>query len=224
MAKSPLSRSGVYAIKCVDGRCYVGGTVNVRRRWKDHRGKLRLGRHGCSPLQCAYDELGEGSFSYDVLEFVDPAGLLEAEQRWMDQLQAVERGFNRAPQAGSNKGYRHTDEAKQKMSVAMLGRAPSSATRKLIGAASRGRRHTPEAKTKMALVQIGRRATESAKASLSAAKRGSRNESAKLTEAMVIDLRRRAAAGESRARLCAEFGISEASASMIINRRRWKHI
>lgn len=54
--------------------------------------------------------------------------------------------------------------------------------------------------------------------------RGMRNPNSRLTVAEVKEIRRRAGQGETGKGLAAEFGITQAHASHIINRRKWAHV
>lgn len=111
------------------------------RRWRLHRWKLRVGKHRNRGLQQAWFELGEAAFDLVVVETVLAGDLFEAEQRAMDRLGAVSRGFNVAPLAGSSRGVVPSKEARANMSEAQKGRAFSPAHRALISAAKRGEGH-----------------------------------------------------------------------------------
>jgi group I intron endonuclease len=82
--------AGVYQIRCKrNGKIYVGSAVNLRARWDNHRRDLRRGSH-CNPyMQNAWKLYGEMNFELLVLEYVDAAGLLEAEQRWIEQTGCI---------------------------------------------------------------------------------------------------------------------------------------
>lgn len=117
MAKKSISERGVYAIECLDGRSYIGGSECVSHRWGQHRSALRLGKSKNRPMQEAYNRLGPGAFSFRLLESVSAGGdLFEAEQRWMDATQG--RLFNSAPRAGSVKGLIHSVESRARQSLA----------------------------------------------------------------------------------------------------------
>ena len=66
-----LSTSGIYCIKnLVTGACYIGSTVDIRRRWVEHRNDLVKNAH-CNPyLQSSYNFHGK-TFTFEVLEFVE---------------------------------------------------------------------------------------------------------------------------------------------------------
>lgn len=122
MANRTIPHRAVYAITCVDGRAYVGGTEAVSRRWGKHLSQLRGGKHHSRPLQEAWTSLGPGAFSFSILEEV-PLGkdLHEAEQRHIDRLDAAGTGFNRCPNANSRVGLKYTDASRARMSAAQRG-------------------------------------------------------------------------------------------------------
>jgi len=94
--------SGVYQIRCKpNGKIYVGSAVNLRARWDTHRRDLRRGLHHNPYLQNAWDRYRESAFEFLVLEYVDVACLLHAEQVWIDRTGCINRpfGYNIKPEA-----------------------------------------------------------------------------------------------------------------------------
>lgn len=122
MAKTTISKRGVYAIECVDGRAYVGGAAYIIGRWCAHRLELRRGTHRNHPLQQAWTEMGSDAFTFRVLERV-PVGcdLRAAEQRWIDKMLPEGGLFNLYLTAGSPKGTVHTPEMRAKNSLSQIG-------------------------------------------------------------------------------------------------------
>jgi group I intron endonuclease len=96
--------SGVYQIRCIStGKIYIGSAVNLPARWGQHQSSLRQGKHKNIYLQNAWDRYSEADFEFSVLEYVDRASLLIAEQRWIDTSGCTDRsiGFNLYKIAGS---------------------------------------------------------------------------------------------------------------------------
>lgn len=120
MANQSIPQRGVYAIECVDGRRYIGGSVNIPHRWASHRFDLKRGGHRNSRLQSAWDDLGEASFSFVVLEIVASGDLREAEQRWLDALGEA-RVFNIYTTAGSPRGTTFSAEVRARNAIAQTG-------------------------------------------------------------------------------------------------------
>lgn len=114
----------VYKItNLTNGKIYVGSSVNVLSRFKNHRYDLRKGRHHCVPLQRAWVKYGEDSFKFEVLEEVEsPDDLYVAENLLLDEHYGKPHCYNTGTRAGAAfLGRTHTDEAKQKVSDALKG-------------------------------------------------------------------------------------------------------
>lgn len=218
---------GVYVItNLTNGKSYVGSSVNVRRRWDNHRRDLMAGRHPNRHLQAAWRKYGSLFFTFTVVECVDDRGeLRQAEQMWIDAIGSCgEGGYNLTPTAGSLLGFRFTDEQKARVSAALIGKPKSTAHRANIW---RNREVTDEFRAHCAeLGRMGAGKPKSAehRAKIGSAQRGSKNHLAKLTEQNVRDLRARLANGERGRALAAEFGISEATVSEIKHGKKWQHV
>lgn len=93
----PPRVSCIYQILCKPTRqVYIGSATNLRNRWHRHRRSLRRGSHENAHLQQAWNKYGETNFELSVLEFVDEADLLFAEQAWLDGSGCTDKrtGFN----------------------------------------------------------------------------------------------------------------------------------
>jgi len=114
--------SGVYQIRnLVDGKVYVGSAVNLKNRWVHHRKKLRKGTHHSNHLQRAWTKYGEDTFIFEVLGLCEKNGLLDEEQKLLDQRQSYDdrHGYNMTPTAYSQLGRRHSEESKRRISASM---------------------------------------------------------------------------------------------------------
>ena len=174
MADDNLSGSGIYAIWNVNtGRPYVGSAVCIRVRWMEHRKFLRAQRHHSPKLQHSWAKHTEAAFKFEVLEFVaDPSDLVGREQHWMDALDAVQGGYNCAPRAGSQLGYKHSEESRRRMSEAGKRRAAKGILN------GKGRIVSDEARAKMSAAARARKSpppSDETKAKISASLTGSPN-------------------------------------------------
>jgi len=153
--------SGVYIIENQEsGKCYIGSTVDFKRREGEHMDALRHGTHGNPHLQHAWNEQEKSDFTFGILEYLDdPEELHLAEQFWMDVYREEGRELYNCGLAARNPmlGCKHTEEAKRKMSVAQMGNQNGL-----------GHRHTEEAKRKMSEAAKGRILSEETKRKISA--------------------------------------------------------
>lgn len=153
-------QSGVYEIRnLVNGKRYVGSAADLRKRFKNHRTDLNCGRHGNLHLRRAWAKYGTSSFTFEVLEVCQPNDLLRREQFWIDHYDAYRSGYNRRPRAESNLGIKWPEETRRKMGLAHIGNKNGLGYRHSAEAKARmsetrkGRRHTEDAKSRMSVAQ-----------------------------------------------------------------------
>jgi group I intron endonuclease len=115
----------IYKIKCsLNKLFYIGSAIDINRRIYLHTYYLNKNTHDNRYLQEAWNKYGEINFKFEILERVSQFKLIEREQFWLDDLKpfAPHDGFNIATKAGSQLGYKHTDETKAKLSAKLKGK------------------------------------------------------------------------------------------------------
>jgi group I intron endonuclease len=71
-----MNQCGVYVIRCeTTGNEYIGASVNIVKRVREHFYRLEKGVHRNRRLQHAYNDYGKDSFSSKVLLYCDPINL-----------------------------------------------------------------------------------------------------------------------------------------------------
>lgn len=111
------ARAGIYKISnLVTNKVYIGSSVDMTKRMKQHFTKLRNGAHSSIKLQNSFNKYGEASFKFEPLLMCANYDLLLYEQRAIDVFNAVEDGYNIAPKAGNSLGIRRTVATKLKVS------------------------------------------------------------------------------------------------------------
>src|SRR2546430_3311726 len=142
------SNCGVYAIvNTVNGKCYIGSTMDMSQRWKDHRKLLKRGKHHSPHLQNAYNLYGHDAFEYVVIESVpgnSKALLLEREQFYIDTKYPE---YNVSPAARSPAGVTRSLEFRSKMSKAKKAYVFTEEHRRNLSKANKGKgkgRHVSE--------------------------------------------------------------------------------
>lgn len=160
--------SGIYKITTPDGSFYIGGSKNLKRRWREHRNDLKRGDHACKPLQAKTDDVS--NLEFDVVEYCTEDALVEREQHYIDTLRP---NLNQFPTVGSAKGYKYGPETLAKLSRAHSLENMSAETRQRRSegakrqwadpekrertrAAIKAKMNTPETRAKMAIVNENR--------------------------------------------------------------------
>lgn len=100
---------GIYKItNTKNGKCYVGQSIDIKRRFWDHRCiSHETNRH----LRHAMQKYGKDAFSYEVLEECDPAKLDEREQFWIEKIKPEYNVMS----GGQGRGKRHSDDTRSKL-------------------------------------------------------------------------------------------------------------
>jgi group I intron endonuclease len=148
------TKAGIYTItNTVNGKQYVGSSVNVERRWKEHKSTLRNGTHGNSKLRNAANKYGIDSLKFEQIVSirdadVDKETLFKYEDLMFKELQPE---LNLAPVAGSTLGYKQTAEQRKRNSEAMkVKHASDPEYREKMAAATAAAAARPDVKAKHA--------------------------------------------------------------------------
>lgn len=142
--------AGIYLITCRPPRklplYYVGQSINVRNRIRQHFNLLTNGVHDNEYMQRAAEKYGLSEFSAEILEICCPDDLNEIEQWWLDWIVDSDRSFNIAKCAESSKrGMRLSEKQKEQIRQRMQGENnPFS-----------GKRHSPESLALMRESKVG---------------------------------------------------------------------
>lgn len=169
--------SGIYCLfNLHNNKYYIGSSNKISKRIWEHFYSLENGQHYNSHLQKSYNKYPEKFTAFVLEDVCDLSILLEREQFWIDKLEAYDpqKGYNISPSVNGTQGYRHTNEAKIKMSIAKLGKnhhnygkALSESTKKRIGDGNRGKVRTDEHKQKLREINLGKTLSEEVKSKIS---------------------------------------------------------
>ena len=65
------TKPGIYCFtNSVNGKCYVGQAINLRKRYNSHIGNFKAHRYD-NPLYRAFTKYGLDKFTYEVLEIIE---------------------------------------------------------------------------------------------------------------------------------------------------------
>lgn len=126
---------GIYVItNNVNGKRYIGQSVNLRERLQGHKWHLKNQRHNNEHLQSAWNKYGEDAFSFELLEECDEEHLDELERWHINELQTQDRTKGYNIENGGNSHKSVPEETREKIRKALTGRkAPPEVVAKLKG-------------------------------------------------------------------------------------------
>ena len=102
---------GIYCIEnTINHKKYIGSSLDIYDRWKHHKASLRGNRHHSIHLNNAWNNYGENSFEFYIIEKCKKEKLIEREQHFIDLYKSYDKhyGYNIQPIAGRT----HYDGAK----------------------------------------------------------------------------------------------------------------
>lgn len=116
---------GIYCIENkVNHMKYIGQSINIRKRWAEHKRDLRKSKHTNDHLQKAWDKYGDNAFIFSILEICDRSLLNEREIYWVNAYDSMSKslGYNIAtPGDAPMKSRNHSVLSKRKMSESRKG-------------------------------------------------------------------------------------------------------
>ena len=99
---------------------YIGSSVNYSERKIRHRHQLKTNKHKNIYIQRLYNKYGSEELIFNIIEYVDTdLNLIKREQYYIDLLNPK---LNMLKIAGSGLGYKHTQKAKDAISIKNKGR------------------------------------------------------------------------------------------------------
>lgn len=125
MEKEVSTKPGIYCFtNLVNGKCYVGQALNLRRRFNKHINNFKTSRYD-NPLYRAFTKYGLEKFNYDVLEIIEDEldqtilkeKLDELEIKYISEKDSYCDGYNQTKGGdGGITGYKFTEEQRKKLS------------------------------------------------------------------------------------------------------------
>jgi group I intron endonuclease len=153
--------TGIYKIQSIShpDRLYIGSSVNMEQRWRQHLSDFNFNRHHSPHFQRHYGKYGRNDLMFSVVALCERDQLMPVNGViWVEQcfIWAYKPYFNGAPVAGSCMGVKHSDEVRQRNRERNIGRKQSAETIEKRVAKLRGRRMSEEAKAKISVGNTGK--------------------------------------------------------------------
>lgn len=141
MAREKIS--GIYCIEnLVNGKKYIGKSVNISKRWSEHKRALKSNQHYNKHLQKAWNKYGELNFKFSVIKYCNTEEELNNfEMYYINKFNTInsQYGYNITSGGEGAIGYHHTEEIKKYISTIQTGRLLSENWRKNISSAHKDR-------------------------------------------------------------------------------------
>lgn len=118
---------GIYCIvNRTNNKKYVGSSIDIKNRFRQHRHNLKHNKHCNSHLQAAWNKYGEDQFNFEIIEELDTSEeILEVENFWIEYHSALTDGYNQRIEAHSNIGIKRSEEFKEACRQRWLGHTQS---------------------------------------------------------------------------------------------------
>ena len=111
-------KSGIYQIiNVINGKKYIGQSVNVEERMNEHLRELIKGTHGNRHLQSSFNKYGQEAFAFSILERCSVEKLSEREIFWIAQTQSYIHGYNMTKGGEGTRGFSPSIETRAKYSA-----------------------------------------------------------------------------------------------------------
>jgi len=153
-----MRQAGIYGWKnSVNGKWYIGQSIDPEDRRKEHLQSLRAGRHYNKRWQEDFRFLGETAFEHHLIEECSPETLDTRERVWVAYYKSDQPEFGYNQTHGGNSVGMHTKETKAKISATLKGRRNTAEQIARFSAVRKGHLTSLETRAKMSAARKGKK-------------------------------------------------------------------
>lgn len=154
---------GIYSItNIINGKKYIGQSVDVKSRIRNHKWALRHNRHENDHLQKSFNKYGEDGFIFNIICECEETQLDALERFYIALYDCINPNYGYNSETGGNLNKHLSDESRSKMSKMRSGE----------NSGMWGKKHTEETKAIMREKALGRQMSDEAKEKSSASHKG----------------------------------------------------
>ena len=104
---------GIYKIENqINGKVYIGQSINIARRWKEHRSRAN---NNDTPLYRAINKYGLENFTFEILEECSVSELNEKEIYWIKYYNSTNRNIGYNLTTGGNGGNTYLNKTEDEL-------------------------------------------------------------------------------------------------------------
>lgn len=97
---------GIYKItNLLNGKMYIGQSVDIEKRWSTHKAELKNNYHYNIHLQNAWNKYGEENFEFSIVEECNIDQLNQREIYWISNFDSYENGYNLTSGGGNTESF-----------------------------------------------------------------------------------------------------------------------
>ena len=154
---------GIYSItNIINGKKYVGQSVDVKCRIRNHKWALKHNCHQNDHLQKSFNKYGQDCFIFDVICECEEDQLDQLERFYIDLYNCINPNCGYNAETGGNLNKHWSEELRLKMSEKRSGE----------NSGMWGKKHTEETKAIMREKALGRKLSDETKQKLSESHKG----------------------------------------------------
>ena len=128
---------GIYKITSPSGKIYIGQSIDIERRWEEHRKAAKIKKQ--SKISNSLGKYGAENHQFDIIEYCLPEDLNCSERFWQDQFDVLGvKGLNSLLIECNSMRRVVSEETKRTLSIINTGKTHTEDTRKKISKICKG--------------------------------------------------------------------------------------
>lgn len=141
---------GIYSItNLINNKKYIGQSVDVYTRWRNHKSALKHNRHNNEHLQNAWNTYGSQNFIFEILEICNIDEIDDIEQRYIELFDTVNSEYGYNNESGGHENKSLSEQSRKKIADKHKGRKLTDEHKQKIGLASKGHTLSDDARNKI---------------------------------------------------------------------------